>query len=213
MHTYVHVYTSELCIRTRACVHTCMHTCMHAYIRTTCNSIYIHARMHAYMHTYLNAYTQTCIPACKHACMHASIHARDSPRYHFHRLREKREGVVASENWPVHLRVGCRRRSASNQKQSPEDNTGERRTNTSASRYNQNYISIRTYIHTYMHACVHTLMHACLHTFIHTCILTYRPACMHACIDARDSPRYHSHRLRTRKDGRGCIRDGPIHLE
>ena len=41
---------------------------------------------------------------------------------------------------------------------------------------------IRTYIHTYMHACIHAYIHTCIHTYMHACIHTYIHTYMHACI-------------------------------
>ena len=41
---------------------------------------------------------------------------------------------------------------------------------------------IRTYIHTYMHACMHTYIHTCIHAYIHACMHTYMHACIHTCI-------------------------------
>ena len=44
--------------------------------------------------------------------------------------------------------------------------------------------TLRTYIHTCMHAYIHTCMHACIHTYMHaymhTCIHAYMHTCIHA---------------------------------
>ena len=41
-------------------------------------------------------------------------------------------------------------------------------------------IHMHTCIHAYMHTCIHAYMHTCIHAYMHTCIHAYMHTCIHA---------------------------------
>ena len=62
------------------------------------------------------------------------------------------------------------------------------------------YITLHTYLHTYIHMHTHAYMHACTHAYMHTCTHAYMHACTHACMLTYLDTTIQKHRHRVRND-------------